>query len=143
MALTAAQVALCAAIFGTAGYHAPPVVKIAKAHVAKAQGKPKLSVSRPRVVRPEPAPSASPVSIPDCPIPGVPAPDGSLEYRLEPMWSEPWPQGSFATAQPPIGGGFLPPIAPRVPEPGAWVMLIAGFGFVGLSLRKRKDAQDA
>jgi hypothetical protein len=81
----------------------------------------------------------------DCPMPSVPSFDGELEYRLEPMWSKPWPQGSFVVAQPPIGGGggFLPPVAPRVPEPGAWVMLIAGFGFIGASLRKRKSEQNA
>ncbi len=38
------------------------------------------------------------------------------------------------------GGGHRPPPPsfPAVPEPGAWVMMIAGFGFVGLACRRRK-----
>jgi hypothetical protein len=30
-----------------------------------------------------------------------------------------------------------PPAAPAVPEPAGWAMLLAGFGLVGLSLRRR------
>ena len=42
------------------------------------------------------------------------------------------------------GGGFGPavrpdpvPIVPGVPQPDTWVMLVAGFGFLGLALRRR------
>jgi hypothetical protein len=42
------------------------------------------------------------------------------------------------------GGGFGPgilpgpiPVAPGVPQPDSWVMLVAGFGFLGLALRRR------
>lgn len=42
------------------------------------------------------------------------------------------------------GGGFGPevqpgpiPIMPGVPQPDTWVMLVAGFGFMGLALRRR------
>jgi hypothetical protein len=49
------------------------------------------------------------------------------------------------------GGGFGPdinpapiPIVPGVPQPDSWVMLVAGFGFLGLALRRRpqRDARD-
>jgi hypothetical protein len=43
------------------------------------------------------------------------------------------------------GGGFGPevqpgpiPIMPGVPQPDTWVMLVAGFGFMGLALRRRQ-----
>ncbi len=42
------------------------------------------------------------------------------------------------------GGGFGPdirpgpiPVVPGVPQPDSWVMLVAGFGFLGLALRRR------
>lgn len=44
------------------------------------------------------------------------------------------------------GGGFGPdlrpdpmPIVPGIPQPDTWVMLVAGFGFMGLALRRRPD----
>jgi hypothetical protein len=49
------------------------------------------------------------------------------------------------------GGGFGPadrpgpiPVVPGVPQPDSWVMLVAGFGFLGLALRRRppRDARD-
>lgn len=46
------------------------------------------------------------------------------------------------------GGGFGPadrpdpmPVAPGVPQPDTWVMLVAGFGFMGLALRRRGGKQ--
>jgi hypothetical protein len=43
------------------------------------------------------------------------------------------------------GGGFGPsvrpdpvPVVPAIPQPDTWVMLVAGFGFLGLALRRRK-----
>jgi hypothetical protein len=48
------------------------------------------------------------------------------------------------------GGGFGPginpgpiPIAPGIPQPDTWVMLVAGFGFLGLALRRRPDTSDS
>jgi hypothetical protein len=38
----------------------------------------------------------------------------------------------------PPGGGVTP--GPGVPEPATWAMLIAGFGFVGAALRRRRAA---
>jgi hypothetical protein len=49
------------------------------------------------------------------------------------------------------GGGFRPdvqpapiPMVPGIPQPDTWVMLVAGFGFLGLSLRRRprRDTPD-
>lgn len=39
-----------------------------------------------------------------------------------------------------VDGGTLPPPAPGVPEPSSWAMMIAGFGLVGASMRRRKSA---
>lgn len=46
------------------------------------------------------------------------------------------------------GGGFGPdvqpapiPLVPGIPQPDTWVMLVAGFGFLGLSLRRRPAAR--
>ncbi len=43
------------------------------------------------------------------------------------------------------GGGFGPTVqpdpvspVPGIPQPDTWVMLVAGFGFLGLALRRRK-----
>lgn len=39
-----------------------------------------------------------------------------------------------------LDGGALPPPLPGVPEPSSWAMMIAGFGLVGASMRRRKSA---
>ena len=36
-------------------------------------------------------------------------------------------------------GSTLPPPMPGVPEPSSWAMMIAGFGLVGASMRRRKS----
>ena len=136
MTLTQAQLAWCAAVLGagTAGYHAPPVVKKAKAHVAKAQGKPAQAASPSR----QPAP-ASPVSIPDCPI--VSAPGAGDALGLSPLAGPTyfWADGAGPVLVTPgwQGGGSVPG-GPAVPAPDVWVTLVAGFGTIGLALRKRK-----
>jgi hypothetical protein len=38
------------------------------------------------------------------------------------------------------GNGFWPPVT-RVPEPSAWLMLIAGFGLIGASARRRRTRE--
>lgn len=131
MALTTAKI--CALLLGgaVAGSYGTVAVQKAKAPVAKVKGKPKLRASRPRVVRPEPARSASPIL--DCPLP-APSFDANLDYRLEPEWAQPWPPAVWT--QGPILGGSRP-VSPHVPEPDVWVMLVAGFGLVGASLRKK------
>jgi hypothetical protein len=45
----------------------------------------------------------------------------------------------------PVSNPSLPPepletLTPAVPEPGTWVMMILGFGFVGWRLRRAKAA---
>ncbi len=134
MALTTAKI--CALLLGgaVAGSYGTVAVQKAKAPVAKVKGKPRASpASRPRVVRPEPAPlAASPIL--DCPLP-APSFDANLDYRLEPTWSAPFPVAT------PTGGGVwwgspTPPTS-TVPAPDVWVMLVAGFGLVGASLRKK------
>lgn len=44
------------------------------------------------------------------------------------------------------GGGFGPgaqpapfPLAPGIPQPDTWVMLVAGFGFLGISMRRGRS----
>lgn len=36
-------------------------------------------------------------------------------------------------------GSDLPPVLPGVPEPSSWMMMIAGFGFIGAMARRRKS----
>ena len=42
------------------------------------------------------------------------------------------------------GGGdqwvVIPPDVPGVPAPDTWVMLVAGFGFIGLACRRRRPS---
>lgn len=111
---------------------------------AKAKGERVRTASRPRVVRPEPARPAP--HILDCPITGspfaaVPVPGLTVPAPLPPLgavvWSPFLQTGGAAIApnQP------APPTSPpAVPEPDAWLVWIAGFGLVGLSLRTRKAA---
>ena len=91
----------------------------------------------------------------DCPTPG-PVPFGALPSLAGPLAELPAigsdaqafvPPSAWAppAAGPGGGGGGLPPVPPppsppAVPEPGQWAMLIAGWGFVGLSFRRRKPA---
>jgi hypothetical protein len=134
--LTKAQLALCAAMFGT-GMVAPPAVKKVKAVYSKpAPSKPKVSATpvsprEPMVIAQEPV---------LC-IPSVQGEDGSIiaapptqtfgaPYILTPPTNAVIPDGG--------GGGSLPPVTPGIPEPDTWVMLVLGFGFLGLSLRRRK-----
>jgi hypothetical protein len=50
------------------------------------------------------------------------------------------PEGPYGPPPPPLLPPTAPPITPpttSVPEPGAWVLLIAGFGLMGARLRAR------
>ncbi len=56
--------------------------------------------------------------------------------------------GSPGTGAPPDAGPTnpppLPPTAPpvsAVPEPGTWMMMLLGFGFIGFSMRRRRPAE--
>lgn len=137
MALTQAQIAWCAAVLGagTAGYHAPPIVKKVSAK-AKPKGERVSPASRPRVVRPEPAPPAP--RILDCPTPSA---GFTNSAPFDPFAGALAGGAAFGPAS---GGGFVQgggrphPIAPGVPDLDTWVQFIAGFGLIGLAVRKRK-----
>ena len=137
---------LCALLLA-GGMGASSVVAVQKQRspkppvAAKAKGKGVGQASRPRVVRPEPAQPAP--RILDCPVTGspfaaVPVPGFDLP-------APPSPFGAVALGQPGAGGVWdgpntrtPPTFPPAVPEPDTWLLWIAGFGFVGLSLRSRK-----
>jgi hypothetical protein len=147
-ALTAAQAALCLAIFGAGvgtGVVAPAVKKQVSAKAtAKPKGERVRTASRPRVVSPEPARPAP--RIIDCPVIGSP-------YGLEP------PAIALPMIPPPVLGSGTPVATPgvwgvwpaptpappnfpgAVPEPGAWMLWIGGFGLVGMSVRRRCNGE--
>ena len=93
-------------------------------------------------------PPASPPRILDCPAPspslgpGAWAPPVASAPSLPPADAMPWrPLPPFGP--PGGGGGIAPPppgFPPAVPEPGTWATLLAGFGLVGLSLRRKAKA---
>lgn len=47
---------------------------------------------------------------------------------------------AFVDDPAPQAGLTLGPVGGVVPEPGVWALMIAGFGLVGASLRRRRDA---
>ena len=76
---------------------------------------------------------------------GVKAGNGFTLFQLDaPASSGTWNTGvqqglshlSFMTGS---GGGPLDPFDSGVPEPASWAMLIAGFGLVGATARRRRD----
>lgn len=91
--------------------------------------------------------------------PARPAPANPIVFDCPPApWSDAMsgPVGSLSQSSslsagagvyalsPGVGGGWshrspvvTPPTSP-IPEPGAWAMLVAGFGLVGLSMRRGK-----
>lgn len=55
-----------------------------------------------------------------------------------PWWdSGPWVSGPWFPPGGPGGGGSVV-TPPAVPQPDTWVMMVAGFGFLGLGLRRRR-----
>lgn len=134
MALTKAQIAWCTAIFAAGTVTPVTVQKVHKTVSAKPKKGPgKAAAPRAVVnletVRPAPQP------IMDCPLPSVGGFDESLEYRLDPLWANPHPPLFDTGGDVVWGGASRPPSV--VPEADLWVTLIAGFGFVGLSLRRK------
>lgn len=115
--------------------------QVDKAPATKAQAVKRAAPTtkaRPRAV----APAATAFSIPDCPLPS--AAIGSLSLPelsgsgplLAPPYSpfpQHWPEEHHWLPRPTPPG----PISP-VPEPGAWAMMIGGFGLVGMSMRARR-----
>ena len=138
MSLTVAQKAFCALLFG-AGVGTGYVAPVVKKHVSapKLKGERVAKASRPRVVRPEPAP---PAPILDCPVSGFSISDSAPYAPFGALGTVELGSGAGAVGPfvPPADGSAAPNFPPSVPEPAAWVFLVSGFGLVGLSLRKRK-----
>lgn len=141
MSLTTAQMAICAMIFGaTVG----SVGTIGAQQVAAVKVKPKAAQpkARPTIKAPSPAPQRDRAAILDCPTPGLAAP----------VWGETDTLSLWDATSAQTGGGVVPPSAPppfsfrppsaaptpppAVPEPESWAMLLAGFGLVGMSIRR-------
>lgn len=68
------------------------------------------------------------------------------------IFSQPLPGGAGSGGGGFGGGGFGPdvqpgpvpiPMVPGIPQPDTWVMLVAGFGFLGLALRRRPQTARA
>ena len=146
--LTTAKV--CALLLGGAavGYTAPIAVKkVSPKPVAAKVKQPGVSTaSRPRVVRPEPAARPA-ANILDCPTTGLggfstePNKIGGIE-DVSGLSARPAGSGHYRF-DPPVGDGIFVPTGGPVPEPDTWVMLIAGFGLVGASMRRRKGEDRA
>lgn len=117
---------------------------ISKARAAPAKPKVQKSVQR----------NVQTAQLTDCPTiaplgPGI----GDLAplQQVQPLLGQPiagvsGPAGISGPAGGFGGGGFgrevqpAPiPVVPGVPQPDSWVMLVAGFGFMGLALRRRKS----
>jgi hypothetical protein len=131
--LTTSQIAFCAMIFG-AGAMTPTVVK-------KVSHKPKPAAQKvvkrvPARVAQAPAPApAKPSNILDCPTQAPVLNPQVVGFDAPPNFVT-WPGGAYFPPGGPGGGGGGG--IPAIPEPDQWVMLVLGFGFVGLSLRRRK-----
>ena len=121
-----------------------PVVTKAKPAPAKAR------VAKARPASPRPAPSTG-TTILDCPTPGLTGSPWSAEptSALEdaPTWERFIRTGGDGPGwAEPVGVILLPPPSiPEVPtdpgaipEPGAWAMVIAGFGVVGAMFRRER-----
>lgn len=132
----------------------PAVHKPTRDKIASAAGyqprKPVRSASvRPRMhqtVAPSAPPTASSAAITDCAIPGagiapsilpnlVEAPAGQFGSGMQPLHPHPDDNPVFGPGNPAIADF---PITNPVPEADSWLMFIAGFGLLGMSIRRRK-----
>jgi hypothetical protein len=147
MALTAAQIAWCAAVLGasTASYHAPPVVKQVKAKIAQAAKTPVAKGKRVQKAAPATpvahrAVPASPSRVLDCPTPGLSAGTELMEIApIKPLETAPaFPGTGFVVEDYSIIG--RPGDVPAIPEGTTWLYMIAGFGLVGMAARQRRAA---
>ena len=135
--LTTAKV--CALLLGGAavGYTAPIAVKKISPKPVAAKG----HVNKNRVSFTRQPEHVNPTNILDCPTTGLGG------FFMEPQnierigdvqgfSSRPANSGHYRF-DPPVGDGIFVPTGGPVPEPDTWVMLIAGFGLVGASMRRR------
>lgn len=146
MSLTAAQMAICAMIFGVS---VGSVGTIGAQQVAAAKAKPKAAKTKPRpaIKKPAPAPQRDRAAILDCPTPGLSAAPWGEPFTLSQPEATPLaPLGGVVPPSAPPSFSSRPPSAapaapPAVPEPVSWAMLVTGFGLVGLAFRKNTTPQ--
>jgi hypothetical protein len=144
-ALTAAQAAFCVLLFGAGSVTTVAVQEARKAPAAKASKPAPAAKARPASVKPRAQLPREPHCIQVWP--SVVVPD------LRPIEITPFGQGAtplLALSEGPGGaillpppGPTIPPALPAIPEPDAWAMLIAGFGLVGLAMRRRGRQEGA
>lgn len=145
-ALTTSQLAFCALIFG-AGAATPTLVKKISRPLNPAAKQEQVVKRTPAKIAPKltPAPAieaAKPSNILDCPQSGLnptPMQVQSVTTNVVSFFGGPntgiWvPPGGG-------GGGGGGVDIPAIPEGDVWMYLIAGFGFVGGSLRRRKKEE--
>jgi hypothetical protein len=138
--MTPAQTALCAMLFGgMIGSGSVVAVQKATSHKPSANVK-KPPVSHTRKAQPVSKPYKLPSpAILDCPT-TLGSPWGIEQYQPA-GFLPPQPGTLPPSVEQPGGGGFvlLPPsYSPAIPEPGTWAMMIAGFGLVGMALRRKE-----
>ncbi|MGL6042286.1 MAG: PEP-CTERM sorting domain-containing protein [Sandaracinobacteroides sp.] len=142
---------ICAMLLA-GGIGATSVVTVQKARAPTTKAKPKPTNPKPqRIVSnamPAPVRAATPV---DCTVPVVALSAGTTDLmalpfdNLVPMDT----LGGGAGAGGGDGGGsFGPsirpgptPVPPGIPQPDSWIMMVAGFGFIGLALRRSASAR--
>jgi len=114
---------------------------ISKARAAPAKPKVQKAVQRVRQA----------TSIQECPLiaPMGPGIDGLMPIQPPDNIFSENPPGGGGGVSPPGGGGGVSnpkanpdpfPVISGIPEPDTWMMLVAGFGFLGLALRRRSNA---
>lgn len=141
IALTKAQLALCVMMFG-AGSVTTNAVTHHKVKKARPPASRSVTAKPAPQVPQTPKPEAS--AILDCPampsVPSSPLDISPLPSVVSPSHSELFgpvvSAGSGGGGG--VGGGGTIITPPEVPEPDTWAMLVLGFGFLGLSLRKQK-----
>ena len=152
MALTSSQLAMCALIFTGGVVSGPVIQKEAHKIVAKGVKKPAKRVSQKKATEVAKKEECVPVviNLPG-PLSGVGDPvydlggftfDGFRPDTVSPSSRKErltygWP---LRPVDPPIVD-IVPDIPSNVPEPSSWAMLIAGFGLIGFSIRKKKTNQ--
>ena len=136
MPLTQAQQLVCAMLFGTTvGVVSTTTLKKTPSRPSQqkvASEKP-VNAEKSRTIS---LPGGDSITIFDSPVLGnCITPDLEKEYEV-PDLRKPSPPVFPVTYPNTPGGG----VTSQVPEPDTWVMLVSGFGFVGLSLRRKKSS---